>query len=451
MSSFGHNLRAVLALGLPLAASHLAQLSISVTDTLMIGWYGVDELAALSLAGPWYFVMFLMGQGFGIAVMPLVASAIATEDHRQIRRVTRMGLWVSVIAGLGTMPLLIFSKPILVGLGQEEQIAQMAQDYLRVAGWSLPLLLVAMVLKSYLSALEHAQIVLWATMAGFGLNIALNYAFIFGNLGAPELGIQGAAIASLGTTALTLLVLCLYAFFHSTLRRYQIFLRLWRPDWEAFGQVLRLGLPISLTALAESGLFTASAFMMGWLGEDALAAHGIALQIAAMTFMIHIGISSAATVLIGQAWGRGDAEAMRQAARATLVLSLSLVALTIFAFLSIPDLLIGAFLDPDDPARDRLIAIGRGLLAMAALFQLADAMQVVALGFLRGVQDTRLPMIFAVISYWVIGAPACYLLGFTFGLGGVGIWLGMAIGLSFAATSMMIRFWTGPIRKMGPA
>jgi MATE family multidrug resistance protein len=303
-----------------------------------------------------------------------------------------------------------------------------------------------MVFKSHLSALEHTQIVLWSSLAGTGLNIGINWLLIFGNLGFPELGLRGAAIASLGTNILICLIMAGYAARARDLRAYDILARLWRPDWDALGQVFRLGLPIGLTMLAETGLFTASAVMMGWIGEEALAAHGIALQIAAMTFMIHLGLSSAATVRAGHAWGQGDPVGLRRGALAALVLSMAMVALTIALFLGIPEILIGLFLDPAEPARDRLILLGAQLLAMAALFQLADAMQVMALGFLRGVQDTQRPMVYAVVSYWGIGVPASYFLGFVIGLEGVGVWLGMAIGLSAAGASMMARFWRGAAR-----
>lgn len=443
MTPFRHHLQAVFLLGLPLAGSFLAQLSIGITDTVMVGWYGVEELAALSLATSYYFVLYLLGSGFAIAVMPMVAAAIANDDRVQVRRVTRMGLWISTLAGLAAIPFFWFSEPLFLMLGQSPDLSQDMQIYLRIAGWSMPFFLIAMVFKSHLSALEYTQIVLWSTLAAALLNVGVNWVLIFGNLGAPELGLRGAAIASLGTNIVLFLFLAAYAAMARPLRSYTILARLWRPDWEAFGQVFRLGLPIGLTMLAESGLFTASAFMMGWISEEALAVHGIALQITAATFMIHLGLSSAATVRAGNAFGQGDTANLRQGAKAALILSLVTVGMTVALFLGAPDLLIGLFLDPNEPDRDRLIAMGVALLAMAALFQLADAMQVMALGFLRGVQDTKRPMVYAVFSYWVIGVPASYVLGFTFGLGGVGIWLGMAIGLSIAAITMMARFWRG--------
>jgi MATE family multidrug resistance protein len=172
-----------------------------------------------------------------------------------------------------------------------------------------------------------------------------------------------------------------------------------------------------------------------------LAAHGIALQIASATFLVHVGLSSAATIRIGTAWGRGDAHEMRQAALAATWLSAGFVAVTIALFLTLPRTLVGLFLDPADPAAAAVLTMGVILLALAALFQAADAGQVMALGYLRGVQDTRTPMVLAAISYWVVGMPASWILAFTLGLGPVGVWLGLVVGLTLAGVLLMARFW----------
>ena len=202
-----------------------------------------------------------------------------------------------------------------------------------------------------------------------------------------------------------------------------------------------IGLPIGLTLLAEVGLFAASSIMMGWLGAVPLAAHGIALQISSLTFMIPLGLSQAVTVRVGRAWGRQNTQEMRAAAVAGMLLAGIAVVITIAAFLLIPEILIGLFIDPDDPARPAILATGVALLAIAALFQLVDFGQVMGLGMLRGVQDTRIPMIMAIISYWLIGLPVSYLVGFAAGWGGVGVWLGLTVGLAAACIGMQARFW----------
>ncbi|MEM9473647.1 MAG: MATE family efflux transporter [Pseudomonadota bacterium] len=431
--------RALLVLGLPLIGSHLAQYAITVTDTLMIGWYDVTALAALTVAGGIYFVVFIVGSGFAWAVMPMVASAAGTEDDRQVRRVTRMGLWLSIAFGAAAMPVMVFSEPLLLAMGQEPDVARLGALYLQVAGLGLIPNIMIMCLKSYLAALERTQVVLWVTLASAALNAVLNYALIFGNWGAPEMGIVGAAIASVMLQIAGLIALMVYAAWATP--EYQLFRNFQRPDWEAIGRVFRLGWPIGLTNLAEVGLFAASSILVGWIGVQQLAAHGIALQITSVTFMVHVGLSQAVTVRAGRAFGRRDETGLRKGARVALVLSLSYACATIAVFLTTPRPLIGLFLSPDDPARLEILVIGAALLAMAAVFQLVDAVQVLTLGMLRGVQDTTVPMVMAVISYWGIGLPSSYVFGFVLGWGAVGVWAGLVVGLALAGVWFSLRFW----------
>lgn len=438
-SSLTVQIRALVALGLPLVGSNMAQFAIQMTDTIMLGWYGVDALAASVIASSMFFVLFILGSGFGFAVMPIVAAAASRDDQTQIRRVTRMAAWLAAGYGAVVLPVMLWSGQVLLALGQDEQVAADAQQYLRIAGFGIFPALGVVVLKSYLSALEHTRIVLWATLAAVALNAAINWVLIFGNLGFPEMGLEGAAWASVGSATLSMMVLALYAV--RVLPEHSLFARIWRADPEALGEVFRLGGPIGLTYLAESGLFTASAVMMGWLGHVTLAAHGVALNLAAITFMVHMGVANAATVRVGQAHGRGDAAAMRQVGLVAtgLSVSFSIVAIALFVFL--PDLLVSAFVDPADPQRDAILGVGAQLLAVAALFQLFDGAQAVGLGLLRGAQDTRAPMLIAVVSYWGLGITASYVLGFVMAFGGVGVWLGLVVGLAAASIALMTRYF----------
>lgn len=442
----GH-IRAVLALGLPLIGSHIAQLSITLTDAMMLGWYDIEVLGAQVLASEIFFVLFIFGAGFGWAVMPMVAAAQAAGHEAQVRRVTRMGGWASILFGIAILPVMLWSEPILRGIGQSDLIAAQAGAYLRIAGWGMVPALLVMVLKSYLAAQERTQVVLWVTIAAVGLNMGLNYVLIFGNFGFPEMGIRGAAVASVLVNLASFVLLAIYA--ARRLPQHSLFANLWRPDWEAFSRVFRLGWPIGVTSLLESSLFLASTIMMGWIGTLEMAAHGIAMMAGSLTFMLHLGLSNAATVRAGQAFGRVDPVALRTGGAAAVVLSVLVALATVVVFLAVPEVIISAFMKPDEPDRDAVMAIGVTLLAAAALFQLVDAAQVMALGLLRGVQDTRVPMWIAAFSYWAVGVPASYALGFTFGFGGVGIWLGLAIGLAFAGVFLMIRFWVRALRWDG--
>jgi len=440
-AGYGAHARGVLVLGLPLIGSHLAQIGLQVTDTLMMGWYSVEALAALVLGAMTFFTLFILGSGFAMAVMPLVAHAASAGDDTELRRVTRMGMWLSAIYAVAVLPVFWFSAPILRALGQDPGVAAMAQDYLRVMGPGMLPALLVMVLRSYLAALERTQVQFWITVAAAALNVPLNWVLIFGNLGAPEMGVQGAALASLILQVLTLVALAAYAYRQPTLRRYTLFNRLWRPDWPGFARVFRLGWPIGLTNLAEAGLFAASALLMGLIGTLELAAHGIAIEITSMIFMVHLGLSNAATVRAGRAMGAGDAVGLRRGAGVATGLSLAVALLTVAIYLAVPAQMMGLFLAPDDPDRGAVIAIGVSLLVVAAVFQLADAAQVMAVGLLRGMQDTRVPLAIAAFSYWLVGIPASWLLGIRLGFGGEGVWAGLVIGLVFAGVLLSLRFW----------
>lgn len=441
--SYPRHALAILTLGLPLIGSNMAQLLLHVTDTVLLGRYGVSALGAVVLGASSFFVLFILGSGFGIAVMGMVASALGRGDEAQVRRETRMGLWLSILYSLLTLPAFWWSGSALLAMGQDTEVAALAEQFLRIAGFGMAPALLVMVLKSYLAALEKTQVVLWVTLAAVGLNFVVAWIFIFGEFGMPELGVRGAAVASLAAQYLTFALLALYATLERKSRRFHLFRRFWRPDWSALGRVARIGLPIGLTGLAESGLFISASIMMGWIGKVELAAHGIAMEIVSLTFMVHLGLSNATTVRIGRAEGEGDLMAMRDGALTAMVLSLGFGLAMVALFLSLPQVLIGPFVDPAKPDTPEILIFGTTLLVMAALFQLFDAMQVIALGLLRGVQDTRAPMWIAVVSYWLVGVPISYAMGFVAGYGGPGLWLGLAMGLATAAGLLMIRFWRG--------
>ena len=445
--TFPQHIRAVLLLGLPLVGSHLAQFAVHVVDTIMLGWYSVEALAASVLATSFFFVFFIMGAGFAFAVMPMVAEAVAKDDAVRVRRVTRMGMWLSLIYATVFLPLMIWARPLLEALGQDPELAQGAQDYLRIAGFGLFPSLLIMTLKNYLSALERTAPVLWLTVAGVFVNSGLNYMLIFGNLGAPEMGLRGAALASVITQSLTLLAMAWYVARARGVREHTIFVRFWRRDDEALGEVFRLGVPIGLTNLMESGMFSASALIIGTLGAIPLAAHGIALQIAAITFMVHIGLSQAATVRAGNALGRKDWDGMARGAGAAYALSMAMVALSVVVFLGAPEMLMRGFISPDEPKIGLILSVGVGLLAMAALFQLVDAGQVMFLGLLRGVQDTIMPMWIAAFSYWVVGIPVSYWIGLKLGYGAQGVWFGLAVGLGVATLLLGLR-WRSKVAQL---
>lgn len=441
--------RALLVLGVPLVGSHLAQMLLHVVDTVILGWYGVAELAAVVIGSSSFFVVFILGSGFAQAVMPLVAQALGRGDETEVRRATRMGLWLSILFGALSYPLFWWSGDIMLALGQKPEVAGHAQDFLRVAGLGMIPALVVMTLKSHLAALERTQMVLWVTVAAVFVNAGLCYPLVFGRWGLPELGVAGAGVASFSVQLFTMLVLTVYAGWLPALRRFHLFQRFWRPDWHAFAGVFRLGLPIGLTSLAESGLFQASAIMMGWIGTVELAAHGIAMQVVSLGFMVHLGLANATTVRTGRLAGAGDWGNLRRGGVVAIALSVLVALAQVALYVGLPAPIITLFIDTTSPEAAQILRIGATLLALAAMFQLLDGAQVMALGLLRGVQDTRVPMWLAAFSYWVVGIPCSYLLAFKAGFGSAGLWSGLVIGLAFASALLMARFWLRVPRPAG--
>ena len=438
--SWGVHARATLALGLPLVGTQIAQIAIATTDVVMLGWYGTEELAATVLGSQAFFVVYIFGSGFASAVLPLAAQAEGRNDPTHVRRSVRMGMWILLLYAVVVMPLLWQLEPALIALGQKPELAALASDYIRIAQWGMFPALMMMALRSFFAARSRAGIVLWSALFGTIVNGILNYGLIFGHFNLPEMGVRGAAVASVVSSSVIFLIMAGWAFWHPRHQEYKLFQRFWRPEWPAFFEVFRLGLPIGLTILAEVGLFLAASVMMGWLGTIQLAAHGIALQLASISFMVPLGLSNAATVRIGQAYGRGDKAGLARAAHTVMGLSvlISFAAATLFWLM--PETLISLFLDESNVDAAELLSVAVPLLLVAAGFQLVDAIQAIGAGLLRGIKDTRIPMIMAVISYWPIGLSAAYGLGFGLGLGGPGIWAGLAVGLGVAAVLLNLRF-----------
>lgn len=434
------HIRASLRLGLPLIGAQVAQMGIGFVDTVMLGRLGAAPLAASVLATGAFFIVLVAGMGLAQAVMPMVAQAIGAGDRRGVRRAVRMGLWVVTGYGVLMTPLLWQAERIFLSLGQLPDISAMAGDYIRAV---LPGVFPALVLaafRSYLAAAERTQIVLWVTVAGVAVNGLLDYALIFGAFGLPRLEIVGAAIASALTNLLMCLAIVAYAAWLPVLRKYDVFSRLWRADWGAIRDVVRLGVPISLTIVAEVAMFVIAAVFMGWVGTVPLAAHGIAAQISAMAFMVPLSLAQVGTVRVGTYQGRRDAGNLRHAANAIMVLGLGFALVSAAAFLAIPELLIILYLDADNPNAAEIVAYGVPLLAVAAAFQVFDTLQVVGSNLLRGLKDSRVPMVYALFSYWAVGVPVSYGLGIAAGWGGVGVWVGLASGLGVAAVLMNLRF-----------
>jgi MATE family multidrug resistance protein len=438
-ASWSAHLRETVLLGLPLIAAQLAQTALNVTNTLVLGRVGPEELAASVLGWQLFFVIWMFGSGFGFAVMPLVANAIGAEDPRGGRRFVRMGLWISLAYGLLMMIPLWNAQAIFLALGQDPHIAALAADYVATLKWSLFPQLAIIVLRSFLGALNRPGIVVVALVAGVAVNALLNLLLVFGGLGLPALGMRGSGLSTFIATCAVTLILVAYISRHPVLRRQELFIRPLKPDLPALVEVFRLGWPIGTTVVAEVALFTATSFMMGTIGPMELAAHGIALQLSGLAFMIPLGLSAATTIRVGHAFGRTDRHNLTRAAATSLGLGLAIACLSALVFLTMPRALVALYLDMEAQASAAVVSIAVSFLAIAGIFQIVDSIQALSSGALRGLKDARIPMAIALVSYWGVGVPVGYGLAFHAGWGGTGIWWGLAIGLAAAAVLMTAR------------
>ncbi len=428
-------LGATLRLSWPLAAANLLQMLTYAIDVIFIARLGEDQLAASALAIALFGLVLWALSGLTGAVAPVAAAELGERAPalRPVRRSVRMALWLAVFSGIAGIGICLLLGPLMHVTGQQAQITALAIEYNSLLVLSLIPMLFNNVLRSFVSTLDRPIFATAITGGGIFVNALANYAFIFGNLGAPELGLQGAAVATILTTLTTLAAYVVAIRLDPRLHRYRVFGRWWSPDWPRLLHIVRIGTPIALTITAEAGIFGAAAFLMGNIGASQLAAHTVALQIAALAFQVPFGVGQAATIRVGYFYGARDADGMNRAGWTAIVVGTGFMAFTALLMIAIPKPLIAIYVDPWDPKNAVLVGFALQYIVIAAAFQLFDGMQAVAAGALRGLQDTRIPMWIAAFAYWVPGIGTALALGFYTPLEGVGVWIGLATGLTVAA------------------
>lgn len=437
-SEFGATLR----LALPLAATNLLQMLIHAVDVIFIARLGDQPLAASSLGIAIFGLTMWAMTGLVGACAPLIAAELGRRRHavREVRRTMRMGLWVSVGFGLLGMGIGFAGEAILLATGQNRQIAALAGDFLTILAWSMIPMIMASLFRIFVAALGRPVYATAITLLALATNVLGNWVLVFGNLGAPALGLEGSALSSLITALAMLAAYVVVIGRDRHLRRYRLFGRWWRPEWLRLRQIMVIGMPIALTVLAEAGLFSAAALLMGRIGQTELAAHTLALNLAALAFQIPFGIAQAATIRVGYHYGAGDRAAAGRAGWSAMALSLVIMGSTASAMLFAPHFILGLYVDPAAARNTAMIAFAVQYLMVAAAFQLFDGAQAVAAGALRGLQDTRTPMAIAVFGYWAVGFGTAIWLGFHTPLRGIGVWLGLAVGLVVVAALLTWRW-----------
>lgn len=431
-------LTTLLGLALPLVLAQLAQNGMSFVDTVMVGRLGPSSLAGLALGATLFSSVLVVSMAVILAVAPLVAQAVGAKRRGEAGRVAGQALWLA--AALSVPGLLFFYNvtPLLEALGTAPATVDLASGYLRAVGFGFPFALGFVALRGFLEGHGHARPIMYIAIVGVGLNVFLNDALIFGHYGLPQLGMVGSGYA----TAVVYFVLFATgaALVGVGYRQERIFAALRRLDLKVVGELVRLGWPISVTLGFEIGLFSVATLLMGRFGDAALAGHQIALQSTSTAFMVPLGVSIATSVLVGQAAGRGDRDGARRMGVMGIALGTSFMVVTALVFWLAPRLVMGLYVNLNDPVNAAVIAYAGTFLLIAGMFQVVDGLQVTAQGALRGLKDTRVPMLLTLVAYWLVGLPVGLLLAFTFGLGPRGLWFGMVAGLFTAAVLLSLRF-----------
>lgn len=433
-SPWKREFRSLALLAAPVVAVQVGQIMMGIIDTIMVGQLPGEEVegralaqVALGHAYSWFWIHF--GIGAVLAVDPLVAQAIGADDETAIARALQRSLVLAAILAVPIMVMLLLAPLALQLFSQPEEVIAGAAPYAQICSISVPGLLVFAVLRQGLQAMNKVGVTLATLLAANVVNVFLNWVLVYGNLGAPRMESEGSAWATVCSRCF--MALALLAIAWPKLRTY---LRPWRrdaTDRKALGRMMRIGTPIGLQHQLELGIFAFTAIMMGWIGLITQAGHMVALHLAALTFMVPLGISGAAGVRVGQAVGRGDADGVRRAAVLSFVLGTGVMAVFAVVFLLVPEVLARIWTPKTD-----VLAVAVLLIPIAGVFQVFDGAQVVAIGILRGLGDTRTPVVTAILGFWLIGFPVGFGLAFGLDWGAEGLWWGLVAGLAAVAIAL---------------
>lgn len=417
--------------------SQLGHVMMGVADNVMVGHIGAKQLAAAGLANVAFNVLLLFGIGVSYAMTPLVAAADGEQDTHKVNETLRHGLVINVTTGIVLVLLVMAAKHLLYHLDQPVEVIALSIPYLEIITVSILPVLVFQTYRQFSEGLSNTWIPMVIVLSCNLVNIGLNYVLINGYFGFPALGLNGAGWATLISRVVMGVAIVMFIYMSPAFRAYRPAFRFGKYSRDLFSKMLHIGIPAGAQFIFEVAAFDFSLVMMGWLGTQALAAHQIAINLATISFMTTSGLAAAATIRVSNELGKGNYRQARQSAFVLLGMALTLMSVWAIIFLFGRNALPYLYVDDID-----VIAMAGPLIVIAGLFQLSDGTQVVVIGALRGLQDVKVPSILILISYWVIGLPLGYWLGFRAGLGPVGIWTGLLIGLTLTASAMLWRFHT---------
>lgn len=429
------HLKKTFYLSLPIIVGQIGQLTMSVADNIMVGRVGTEALAAASIGNALFMLIMVVGMGISMAVTPLTAIAMGAGRDKDCGVVLRQGLVVNMIFGVVLCGLTILAAQSIRYLNQPEAIVAPAILYMQVLGLSMIPLMLFQSFRQFAEGVSFLKPAMVITLIANLVNIFVNWVFIFGNLGAPALGLTGAGIATFSSRIFMAVCLVVVVMTAPSLKKFDPSLRYRKLDFSMMKRLLGIGIPGACQYFFEVSAFTASSVIVGWMGARELAAHQIALNLGSISFMGAMGISAAGTIRVSNALGRGNANDVRAAGFSATLLCAVFMGLAGIVFILLRNFLPGLYsLD------SQVIDMAAGLIIVVAFFQLSDGTQAVGIGILRGITDMRIPTLLTLAAYWLIGLPAGYILAFPFDLGILGIWYGLLIGLSASALLMMLRF-----------
>lgn len=422
-------------LAYPVMLSQLGQVLVGVADSMMVGRLGAIPLAAASLANSIFFVVLMFGIGVSMAITPMVAMADGKEKKGRIAKLFRHGFVLNMATGVVLFVFIVLFSPALKFMNQPEEVVVLAIPYLAIITFSLLPFMFFQTFKQFAEGLSQTKQAMYITILCNGLNVFLNWVMIYGNLGFPALGLNGAGWATLISRVLMGLMMAYYVWNSKRYKNFNINFGIKKLSFPMISKLMKIGIPTGMQFVFEVGAFSTAAIMMGWIGVNALAAHQIAINLASVSYMMASGLSSAAMVRVGNQLGRNDIKTLREAGFTVFAMVALFMCCFAVLFILFRNFLPSLYID--DP---EVIKMSASLLIVAGLFQLSDGVQVVGLGALRGMSDVRMPTLVTLVAYWVIGLPLGYVLAFVFGYEALGIWYGLLIGLTITGVMLLYRF-----------
>lgn len=425
-----------LKLAFPIIVGEVAQMSLGLVDSAMVGAISYKHLAAAALVMSVINIPFVFGIGITISVAQMVSMANGRRDAKQVSHYLFNGFWLCALAAILIAGILEGGKDILFHLGQDPEVARLAVPYLQIMGWGIIPMILFLSLKQFTDGLEFTKTAMLFSICAIPLNILFNWLFIYGHWGFPRWELYGAGVATFITRTIIFVSLALVILFHRSFKRYMIIgKRAWIFRWNTMKDLLYIGIPSGFQIGLEAGAFAVSGILVGTIGAVALAAHQIALSIASFTFIIMMGLSQAGSIRVSNAFGRRDQPLIGLIGKSTIVIALVYGVVCALFFAVFRNQLPLIF-----NSNAEVVALASTLLLFAAFFQISDSTQAITAGLLRGIKDVQVPTFFIFIAYWVIGIPFGYYLTFVSDLGAIGIWIGFITGLTGSAIFLTLRF-----------